>query len=119
MNKIIICLVLMLFASAPKADEVDLGDDFIYWTFLTETQKIDLIIKFKKLSNGAAYLGDDIPASIFKVGKCMESQESWGYYYEFEKRLELFQIMYVCADKSGWFSWPDLNKKNPRPKNVK
>ncbi len=113
MNRIIFCTLLALFvsASSPRAEKIDLSDDFIYWTYLSEKQQIDLIIKFKKLSNGAAYLGDDIPAALFKVQKCMESQETWGYYYEFEKSLEIFQAMYVCADKSGWFSWPDMNRK--------
>ena len=106
-------LILFISASTVKANDINLGDDFIYWTYLTEKQKIDLIIKFKKLSEGAARLGDDIPKSIFNVEKCMESQESWAFYYEFEKKLEIFQAMYVCADKAEWFSWPDLKKARP------
>jgi hypothetical protein len=112
--KKLIYLVLILLVSAPKAEEINLGDDFLYWTFLSEKQKIDLIIKFKKLTNGAANLGDDIPKSLFKVETCMSSQETWGYYYEFEKKLEIFQAVYVCADKAGWFAWPDLNIAKPK-----
>jgi hypothetical protein len=113
MKKLIIGLVLILLVSAPKAATVDLGYDFSYWTYLTEKQKIDLIIKFKRLTNGAAYLGDDVPLQLFKVEKCMESQESWAYYYEFEKKLEIFLAMYICADKAGWFKWPTPRLPNP------
>ena len=115
MKKLIfVVMTLMLSVSISKADTFDLGDDFIYWSYLSDKQKIDLIIKFKKISNGAAYIKDDIPKSLFNVKECMSSQEIWGYYYEFEKKLEIFQAMFVCADKADWFNWPDL--KLPRPK---